>query len=180
MKKLIPTIFALTLFVAACSDSSDPTQVVQVDVRGTYDLSTLNFDPQGVLPSVDLKSRITTTVPRLNLATNNQAQLVFTDSATGLVTVSNATYAVNNAGNQVTLDFGTANTTYTQSFLSRKMTFGYNETTHQLTFSAASPDGVSRARLIQLVPEWKDEQLLDPVPGTLTVVFHVSGDLVPD
>lgn len=173
MKKLLLSLSAVLVF-AACSDSSDPVQVVDVDVRGNYDLTALKFDPQGVLPEVDLKSRITSTIPKLNLATNNQAQLVFTDPNTGLITVSNATYTVNNAGNQISLDFGTANTSYTQTFLSRKMTFGYNQTTHALTFSTASPDGVTRARLIQLVPEWKDEQLLDPVPGTLTVVFQLS------
>ncbi|CAN5240108.1 hypothetical protein BH23GEM2_BH23GEM2_19100 [soil metagenome] len=40
-----------------------------------------------------------------------------------------------------------------------------------LTFDGESPDGVDRQRLVQLVPEWQGEQLLDPVPGRLIIVF---------
>jgi hypothetical protein len=162
------------IFLTACGDTSNPIQVVDVDVRGTYDLTALKFDPQGVLGEVDLKSRITGSIPRLVLAANGQAQLAFVDPETGLITLSNATYTVSNGGNSIRLDFGTANTLYTKTFLSRTMTFAYSSTTHSLTFSASSPDGVSRARLVQLVPEWGNEQLLDPVPGTLTITFVQS------
>ena len=40
-----------------------------------------------------------------------------------------------------------------------------------LEYLEEAPDGVRRGRLIELVPEWADEQLLDPVPGVLQVVF---------
>jgi hypothetical protein len=166
----IAAIFAL----AACGDTSDPIQVVDVDVRGTYDLTALKFDPQGVLGEVDLKARLTASIPRLVLAANGQAQLAFTGPETGLITVSNATYTVNNLGTTVRIDFGTANTLYTNTFLSKTMTFTYSSSTKSLSFAATSPDGVSRARLVQLVPEWSDEQLLDPVPGVLTITFAQS------
>lgn len=165
-------IFAVAL--AACGDSSNPVQVVDVDVRGTYDLTILKFDPQGILPEVDLRPRITGTIPRLNVAANGQAQLVFVDPETNLITLSNASYTVNNAGTTVRVDFGTANTAYSKTFLSRTMTFNYSATAHTLTFTGASPEGVMRTRLLQLVPEWSNEQLLDPVPGSLTVVFQAT------
>ena len=171
MKRILFTLAALA-FTAGCGDS-DPIQVIDVDVRGSYDLTTLKFDPQGVLPEVDLKSRVTGTIPRLTLAANGQAQLVFQDPETGLVTVSNATYDVTNAGD-VRLDFGSTSTLYSKILLSRNMTFDYTSETRTLTFAAASPSGVTRARLLQLVPEWQNEQLLDPVPGTLTVTFRVQ------
>lgn len=170
------TLFALisAVSIAACSDTATPVQVVDVDVRGTYDLTGLKFDPQGVLPEVDLRTRLTGTIPKLNLAASGQAQLVFVDPETGLITLSNATYSVNNAGNSIHVDFGTANTAYTKTFLSRSMTFSYDATLHTLTFAGPSPDGVTRTRLLQLAPEWNNEQLLDPVPGTLTVVFKLT------
>jgi hypothetical protein len=167
------SVIALT----ACGDTDDPIQVVDVDVRGTYDLTALKFDPQGVLPEIDLRSRISGTIPRLNLAASGQAQLVFVDPETNLITLSNASYTVNNAGTTIRVDFGTANTAYTKTFLSKTMTFNYDSTAHTLTFTGPSPEGVTRTRLLQLVPEWKDEQLLDPVPGSLTVVFTGSAPL---
>jgi hypothetical protein len=162
---------AVVAIAAGCDDTDDPTQVIDIDARGTYELTELTFDPQGVLPKVDLRSRITGTIPKLTLATNGQAQLVFEDPETGLITVSDATYDVTNAG-AIRLDFGSSNSLYDRTFLSREMTFDYTSDPASLTFSAASPEGVSRERLLQLVPEWEDEQLLDPVPGTLTVVFR--------
>lgn len=162
------------LALTACGDTDNPIQVVDVDVRGTYDLTTLKFDPQGVLPEVNLRTRLTGTIPRLNLAANGQAQLVFVDPETNLITLSNASYTLNNAGTTVRVDFGTANTAYTKTFLSKTMTFNYSSTARTLTFTGPSPEGVARTRLLQLVPEWSGEQLLDPVPGSLTVVFQVT------
>ncbi len=172
MKSAIATI-AVVLSAAACGDSGDPTQVIAIDPKGSYDLSVLAFDPQGILPQTDLKSRITESLPRLTIANNGQAQLVFTDPETSLVTVSNATYVVTNAG-EVRLDFGTASTVYRKALLSRIMTFSYTTSTKTLTFTGPSPDGVTRSRLVQLVPEWANEQLLDPVPGTLTIQFRAQ------
>ncbi len=171
MKRNIVALAAAALMIA-CGDS-DPVKVVQVEVRGTYDLTVLKFDPQGVLPETDLKTRIIGTIPRLTLANSGQAQLVFQDPETGLITLSNATYSVTTGGD-VKLDFGSTNSLYAKTLLSRNMTFDYTEATRTLTFSGTSPDGVTRARLIQLVPEFRDEQLLDPVPGTLTVTFKAA------
>jgi hypothetical protein len=47
-------------------------------------------------------------------------------------------------------------------------------TPRRLRFDAAAPDGVNRARLIELAPALANEQLLNPVPGDLAVIFTRS------
>jgi hypothetical protein len=155
------------LLMGCGGDAAGPARP---DVSGTYLLTALAFDPQGVLPEVDLLPRLSGDLPRLVLAPAGQAQVVFEDPATGLVTVANGTYSTTQNG--VHLDFG-ADGAYRNVLLSRRMTFesGAGGT---LTFMGAAPDGVSRQRLVQLVPEFAGEQLLDPVPGQLTVVFTRS------
>lgn len=159
-------LFALAaLLLLACG--GDTTGPPRSDVVGTYLLTTLAFDPQGVLPAVDLLARLGGDVPRLVLAPGGQAQLVSTDPATGLITVANGTYSTPHAA--VRIDFG-AQSTYRSLLLSRRMTFAWDEA-GILSFEAEAPEGVDRMRLLQLVPEFTGEQLLDPVPGLLTIVF---------
>lgn len=154
-----------TLLLVACS--GDPSGPSRPEVAGTYLLTVLAFDPQGVLPEVDLLARLGGDVPRLVLAPAGEAQLVFEDPATGLITIANGTYSTPQAGARV--DFGTQ-TAYRNVLLSRRMTFTW-DAAGILTFADEAPDGVDRQRLIQLVPEFAGEQLLDPVPGMLTVEF---------
>lgn len=152
------------LLVFACGgDASGPSR----PVAGTFQLASLSFDPQGVLPEVDLRARLgADMMPRLVLAPGGEAQLVFEDPATGLITTVTGSYSTPQGG--VRVDFGT-NTAYRNVFLSRRMTF--TEGTGGLTFDGEAPDGIDRQRLVQLVPEFADEQLLDPVPGRLVVAF---------
>jgi hypothetical protein len=155
------------LLLFACGDASGPSSDEFV---GTYLVTTLTFDPQGVLPAVDILARLEGDVPRLVLAREGQAQLVFEDPATGLITTADGTYSTPDAG--VRVDFGT-DTAFRTVLLSRRMTFSaVGETA--LTFDASAPDGVDRDRLLQLAPEFAGEQLLDPVPGQLTIVFTRS------
>lgn len=158
-----------TVLVAAvmAGCGGDPAGPSRGEVAGTYALSALVFDPQGVLPAVDVMERLAGQPPRLVLAPGGEAQLVFEDPATGLITTSNGNYSTPAAA--VRIDFGPG-TAYRTILLSRRMTFT-DDGEGTLTFDAAAPDGVDRQRLIQLVPEFQDEQLLDPVPGQLTVVF---------
>ena len=156
------------LLLSACGDSSGPSTDSQF--MGTYVVTTLTFDPQGILPAVDILARLEGDVPRLVLARDGQSQLVFEDPATGLITTANGTYSTTSSS--VRLDFGT-DTAFRTVLLSRRMTFS-GDGGATLTFDAAAPDGVDRARLLQLAPEFADEQLLDPVPGQLTVVFTRS------
>ena len=169
--KALPLLLAAAL-LAGCDDDSDPI-APDLDVRGNYSLTTLTFDPQGSLPAVDLRARITGSVPRLVLVTGGRAQLVFEDPSTGLVTTAEASYAITSAGD-VSVTFDEASAMYRGSFLSRRMTFAYDSAQHALTFTGASPDGIDRQRLIAAVPEWAQEQLFDPVPGTLQVTYRVG------
>lgn len=162
MRSLMPVIAAAMLL--ACGDASGPSRP---EFAGTYVLTTLTFDPQGVLPAVDILARLEGDVPRLILAPAGEAQLVFEDPVSGLITTTNGAWSTPDAG--VRIDFGHDNA-FRDVLLSRRMTFAaVGETT--LTFDASAPDGVPRARLLELVPEFTGEQLLDPVPGQLTVTF---------
>jgi hypothetical protein len=116
---------------------------------------------------VDILARLGGDVPRLVLAPAGEAQLVFVDPQTGLTTVSNGTFSTPQAS--VRLDFGSP-PVFRNVLLSRRMTFA-SAADGTLTFEASAPDGVDRPRLLQLVPEWAGEQLLDPVPGQLTAIF---------
>jgi hypothetical protein len=158
----------VAILLIGCSD--DPVGPPRSEVAGTYVLTELAFDPQGSLPEVDILPRLTGDVPRLILAVGGEAQLVFENPATGLITVANGTYTTLTSG--VRIDFGT-DTVYRNVLLSRLMTFD-SSTAGTLMFSGTSPDGVARARLLQLAPEYAGEQLLDPVPGQLTVAFARS------
>lgn len=155
------------LMLAGCGDASGPSRS---DAAGTYMLTGLTFDPQGVLPAIDVLARLEGDIPRLVLAPAGEAQLVFEDPATGLITTTNGTYSTPDGG--VRIDFG-SNTAFHNVLLSRRMTFDAS-TQGTLTFDGAAPDGVPRARLIELAPEFADEQLLDPVPGQLTTVFTLT------
>jgi hypothetical protein len=167
--KALPFVLAAA-FLCGCDDSG-PT-APDIDVRGSYTLTELSFDPQGSLPAMNLVNRITqTTIPRLVLATNNRAQLVAEDPATGLITTANASFTVIDS-THVRVTFDQGSTMHQSIFLSQRMTFTYDPATRSLTFDGASPDGIARARLLQAVPEWQQEQLLDPVPGTLHVAFR--------
>jgi hypothetical protein len=165
MRKTV-ILLALAALTACGGDPSTPSRP---ELAGEYELTVLTFDPQGVLPAVDILPRLGgASVPRLILAPAGEAQLVFIDPATGLINTSNGVYSTPDVGAR--FDFGTGSA-FRVVLLSRRMTFAYDEAAGTLTFDDTSPDGVQRARLVQLVPEWADEQLLDPVPGVLTIVF---------
>jgi hypothetical protein len=164
MRNLLAAVVAATL--VACG--GDPSSPSRPEVAGTYLMTQLRFDPQGVLPAVDVLARLGGSAPRLVLAPGGEAQLIFEDPATGLVTTTTGRYTTPQSG--VRIDFGEG-TGYRAVLFSRRMDF-VGQTS--ITFDAAAPDGVSRQRLLQLVPEWSGEQLLDPVPGRLTVTFTRS------
>ncbi|MBR9989858.1 MAG: hypothetical protein KFH98_08895 [Gemmatimonadetes bacterium] len=162
MRRLVPLLAVVTLF--ACGDASGPSRS---DAAGIYVLASLTFDPQGVLPAVDILARLEGDPPRLVLAPAGEAQLVFQDPDSGLIMTTNGTYSTPQGG--VRIDFG-QNEAFRDVLLSRRMTFDA-AADGVLTYDAPAPDGISRARLIELVPEFAGEQLLDPVPGQLIVVF---------
>ena len=172
MKTLRALLLATTL-VACDDDGPSGPRTPDVDARGNYSLTELTFDPQGSLPQVDLRARTTSTIPRLVLVSGGRAQLVFEDPATGLVSTADADYTITSTGD-VSIEFTDASNAHRGSFLSKRMTFTYDATARTLTFAGTPTEGIERSRLLALVPEWQDEQLFDPVPGTLRVVYRAS------
>jgi hypothetical protein len=172
MLRLLQTRSALLgiLLVIACGDDPVEPGIPFADVAGTYTLSVLAFDPQGVLPEVDLLARIpAANRPSLSLTTAGLSQLVFLDPTTGLTRTVNGTFST--SPTHVRLDFGSSQD-YRAFALSRRMDFEQVTATGNLVFTGSSPDGASRTQLLLLVPEWQNEQLLDPVPGSLRVTFR--------
>jgi hypothetical protein len=160
-------IFATAVAFSMVACGGDPSSPSRPELAGTYVLTQLRFDPQGVLPQVDILDRLGGLAPRLVLAPAGDAQLIFEDPATNLITTVTGRYTTPQTG--VRIDFG-ENPGYRNVLFSRRMTFA-NDVGASFTFDAEAPDGVPRARLLELVPEWTGEQLLDPVPGRLTVTF---------
>jgi hypothetical protein len=178
MKRWTITTVAALLIVAGCDGNSDPFQIEQIQLRGQYELTELSFDPQGVLPLVELKDRVGTNLPRLVLARNLRAQLIVTDTS-GLTSLANGVYASTHA-DTVRLDFGSNASIYGRILMSQSMRFFRSEGSASLRFSGTHPDGLSRERLLDLVPEFEGEQLLDPVPGVLTITFTRIGGAEED
>jgi hypothetical protein len=158
-------IVAAAALLGGCS--GDPTDPFRQDLAGTYTLTKLSFDPQGVLPEFDLLARLDVTDVQLVLVPDGQAQLRYT-TAGGLVTTVAATYSTPVTGARVHFEEVPPLRTL---LLSTRMDFDYAEATGTLSFDGTAPDGVDRQRLLELVPEWSDEQLLNPVPGRLIVEF---------
>lgn len=168
MRRVHLSVICAAVAIACSGDPSGPSRP---EIAGTYTLTELRFDPQGSLPEVDILARLgAANVPRLVLAPLGDAQLVFEDPATGLLTIVSGRYSTPSEGARI--DFGT-NTAYNRVLLSRRMIFSFSPP-GTLAFDGESPDGVDRQRLLQLVPEWSGEQLLDPVPGRLVIMFERS------
>lgn len=157
---------AVASVTAACSDDDGPTGLDRDVVVGTYNLTTLRFDPQGSIPEADVLARFPN--PQLILTASNSAQIAYLDPSTNLVVTIQGSYVTTVDG--VRIDFA-ANSAYQQMLFSRRMQFAYNAAARTLTFDGDSPDGVSRARLQALVPSFANEQFLDPTPGRLRIVF---------
>jgi hypothetical protein len=161
----------LALFVVGCGDGS-PTEPPGLElslVVGTYDLTRLSFDPQGSLPLTDVLPTLGQDNVQLILTQSRTAQVIFQDPITSLFTTLSGTFRT--IENGIRLEFA-SNATYRQLLFSRRMDFTLSGTS--LLFDDAAPDGVSRARLLQLVTAFENEQLLDPTPGDLRVTFARS------
>ncbi|MEK9500942.1 hypothetical protein WI372_08140 [Gemmatimonadota bacterium DH-20] len=158
------------LFAVACDDSpTEPTGLPLAEVIGSYGLTSLTFDPQGSLPEANVRTTLGANNVRLILAENRTAQVVYQDPVSGLFTTITASFQTTETGVRISFNSGSP---YRQLLLSRQMEFVLSNGT--LTFGDESPDGVSRDRLIELVPAFEGEQLLDPTPGTLRVTFTLE------
>lgn len=158
---------ALLAGVSACGDSSTEPEGLDLSlVVGTYDLAALRFDPQGSLPDTDVVPTLGQNNVQLILTDSRTAQVVYQDPITNVFTTIQGTFRTTETG--VRIDFA-SNSSYRELLFSRRMEFVLTGTT--LGFDDEAPDGVQRARLVELVPAWEGEQLLDPTPGRLRVTF---------
>ncbi len=159
--------------VTACDDGPTEPTVSRSDVAGTYDITVLAFDPAGsVLPERSLLTLLPPSDrPEFNVSPKgNTAQLVFRDPAPGFVTIAGATYRLREFGIEVTFDNAAD---AARILLPRRVSLSLDATASTLQFSGEA--SVPLARLQQLVPEWADLPLADPVPGVLTGAFTKRG-----
>jgi len=166
-------VLAGIVALAACNGGDEPLEpgIDVGEVTGTWALTQLAFDPQGVLPETDILTLLGTT-PQLIVTPAKVAQLVFQDPVTHLYTTANGSVRTTPTGIRVDFDKGAG---YGSLLLSRQMTYelqySFDQSIPVLVFNGNPPDGVSRQRLVGIVQDWQQEQLLDPVPGTLRVTF---------
>ncbi len=172
MTRSIPALaLGLAVALAACESDSAGPDLDRNEVAGTYDLTTLAFDPQGSLPEVEVDSLFGGLLePRILLTTTGDVQLFYTDPVTGLGRTVDGTYRTTSTGARITFDAGG---NFPDLFLSETTQFTFNASARTLSFTGDAGTAVARDRLVTLVPELEEEQLLDPVPGTLRVVFTV-------
>ncbi len=160
--------FLLAVPLFGCSDSTSPDVTDVAAVAGTYNLTVLRFDPQGVLPDQDILAALGMDDIELTLTSARAAQVVYRDPATQLFVTIQGSFRPTVEG--IRLEWA-ANSPYPELLFSRRMNFTFNVVPGTLVFDAEAPDGVSRARLLELVPDFQGEQLLDPTPGRLRVTF---------
>jgi hypothetical protein len=169
IRKIPLALLAVSALTLACSDGPTGPALDRAEVAGAYGLTELTFDPQGSLPLTDIRERISPQHrPTLTLTAEGQAQLSFLDPVTNLIRTVEGTFATNPGG--VRVNFG-SNTQYRLFLLSRVMELTFSAESGTLSFAGTSTDGVLRDRLRALVPEWQDEQLHNPTPGELSIVF---------
>ena len=167
MRRAVLPILVVALGIVACGDDPAAPTIGRDEVAGTYVLTTLSFDPQGSLPDTDIRSRLETTqIPRLTVSGASDAfQLVF-NNPDGTLQVVSGTYRLRQEG--IRLSF--QNETDAQRILlPRNAELTFNAASGTLSFTADTSVRLSRLR--QLVPEFQNEPLSDPVPGRLRVVF---------
>lgn len=158
------------LAAAACGDDDDGLLEPRLEreaVAGVYDISTLTFDPLGSLPVKDIATKLDPSIrPRLVVALDGTFQFAFIDPSTRRFVTVDGSYETLSDG--ILLSFGST-TDSQRLLLPQRLELTYTEAAGTLSFAGESDAFL--ARLIELVPEFEDEQLRDPVRGELRVTF---------
>lgn len=166
----------LGMAAAACDDEGSPTDpTINLElVEGLYEVVTITFDPQGSAPAADVLSALEAggISPTLNIGRTGAFQLFFRDPVSG--NIQTLSGSVEAAEDGIRLVFQTQ--AAADNFLfPRTLPLGFDETEETLSFGGSAD--VSRTRLQQLFPElYAEEQLFDPTPGFLSVVFSRTDD----
>jgi hypothetical protein len=155
--------------LAACGGSTSTTgpTLDPTLVEGLYEPTALSFDPQGYLPAVSLLDSISQQIqPQMSVGNDGRFAFLFFNSQSRLPQLAHGSYRMLEDG--IRLDFDQASDAETLLLPQQlDLTFDQNAGTLSFTGSIQTP----RARLFQLVPDWQNEPLTDPVPGVLTVEF---------
>lgn len=150
-------------------DATGPTKDYS-QVSGVYHLEALSFDPQGSLPKTDLISRLAVADrPELYLGTDGSFDALTRDHGVGRPVLVGGRYTFING--QVQLKFKRAEDAQ-RFFLPQQVELNFDKTAMTLSYHANT--SVSLVRLRELVPEFRTEQLPDPVLGELVLVFTLD------
>lgn len=164
----------MTLGTAACGDDDGPTEppIPRAQLAGSFEIRAFAFDPAGSVPEANvLEGLAAESRPRLVVSPTSDAfQLVFRNPETGLLTTVTGTYRPTAQGLVLTFPTDAAASTL---LLPRRAAFTFDATTRTLAF--ADDVGVPRSRLVELVPEFADEQFPTTVTGRLTLRFVPEG-----
>ena len=166
------------LSLTACGDDDGPTEpeLNLDDVAGLYAVVEMQFDPQGSAPPADVLAVLDSAdvTPTLNIDRTGSFQILYRDPVTGRVDPVNG--QVEARGEGIELVFPSQQAA-DQFLFPRTLPLMFDEAEGTLSFSGAT--AVSRTRLRNLFPElYRDEQLFNPTPGTLTVRFRETDDVV--
>lgn len=158
--------------LAACDDDGSFTApVIDLEVvAGLYDVGTITFDPQGSAPAADVLAALEAagTSPTLNIGLTGAFQLFFRDPVSGNIQTLSGTVEPTQEGVRLVFQSQAAADLF---LFPRTLPLELDETTGALSFAGSAE--VSRTRLQQLYPElYAEEQLFDPTPGFLSVVFQ--------
>lgn len=166
-----PAALALigALAAAACGKDKSPTEpgIDRDLVVGVYEITTLTFDPVGSLPEKDIAERLDPTVrPQFVVARDRSFQIAFIDPVTNRIETVEGEYTTLRGG--IRLDFDSEQDARFL-LLPRRLDLDFSQEVGTLSFSGEI--NVPLQRLRELVPEFSDEQLPNPVRGALAVVF---------
>ncbi len=176
-RPLVGTVLSILALSAAaglagCGDNNPTELQIQPEMVGIYSLTALRFDPQGSAPEGNVLPLIQGSQPQLVISQTGVFQIAFVDPNTHLIRTASGN--VSRTGNGLRLVFG-SQTAADELLLPHRLELTWDAGASTLTFTGLAD--VSRARLLELFPDlYADEQLFDPVPGTLTVAFQKRSD----
>jgi|SRR5688572_1623226 len=165
----------LAVAMAGCGDDDEKEPFRPGEdrerVAGVYIIDTYTFDPQGSLPETDILARIgAKDRPELILSrTEDRAQLFFRSPVSGAYLLVEGKYSIRR--DVVRLDFRSAKEA-DQVFLGQRFDLTFDVATATLT--ADEFVTVPLSPLVELVPEWRDEPLTDPLPGRIRLRFALE------
>lgn len=162
-------VLSALLAVTGCGDDGDPMEPgISLElVTGVYDITRLTFDPSGSLGEKDIAGRLGRAIsPQLVIGRDGRFQIAYTDPATLLIDPVHGRVQPLTGG--VRLEFDSTQEAQ-KILLPRRLDLELDQAAGTLSFTGEVD--VALTRLIAFVPEFAEEQLRDPVRGTLSVQF---------